>query len=84
MLLLIALAQTIGKKMKKRKKEKGGEKSSQGGTKDHYTVVCHYNDATSYTPFHGTGEQLQKVALKAQKEKYEGKLPKRVSIELIG
>jgi hypothetical protein len=32
----------------------------------------------------GTGEQLKKVALKAQKEKYEGKLPKRVSIELVG
>jgi|TARA_Y100000310_G_scaffold134306_1_gene133298 hypothetical protein len=52
--------------------------------KDHYTVVCHYNDAKCYTPFYGTGEQLKKVILKARKEKYEGKLPKRVSIELIG
>ena len=52
--------------------------------KDHYTVVCHYNDATSYTPFHGTGEQLKQFALKKKKEKYESKLPKRVSIELIG
>ena len=69
--------------MKKRKKPTKKEKNSLV-IKDHYTVVCHYNDATSYTPFYGTGEQLQKVALKAQKEKYEGKLPKRVSIELIG
>jgi len=52
--------------------------------KDHYTVICHYNDARCYTPFHGTGEQLKKFALKARKERYEGKLPKRVSIELIG
>ena len=69
--------------MKKRKKLKKKEKSSSAN-KVYYTIICHYNDATSYTPFHGTGEQLQKVALKAQKEKYEGKLPKRVSIELIG
>ena len=69
--------------MKKQKKEKGGEKSSQGGIKDHYTIVCHYNDARSYTPFYGTGEQLQKFALKIRKEKYESKLPKRVSIELM-
>ena len=69
---------------KKRKNNKKNLKKSGKINKDHYTVVCHYNDATSYTPFHGTGEQLQKVALKAQKEKYEGKLPKRVSIELIG
>ena len=70
--------------MKKRKKEKDGEKSSPGGIKDHYTIVCHYNDARSYTPFYGTGEQLQKFALKIRKEKYESKLPKRVSIELVG
>ena len=70
--------------MKKRKKEKGGVKSSRGGIKDHYTIVCHYNDARSYTPFYGTGEQLQKFALKIRKEKYECKLPKRVSIELVG
>ena len=70
--------------MKKRKKEKGGEKSSQGGIKDHYTVVCHHDDAKCYTPFHGTGEQLKKFVLQKKKEKYEGKLPKRVSIELIG
>jgi len=69
--------------MKKKNKRKGGGKSSRGGIKDHYTVVCHYNDAKCYTPFYGTGEQLKKVALKAQKEKYEGKLPKRVSIELM-
>ena len=69
--------------MKKKKKTKKQEKNSLV-IKDHYTVVCHYNDATSYTPFYGTGEQLQKIALKAQKEKYEDKLPKRVSIELIG
>jgi hypothetical protein len=52
--------------------------------KDHYTVVCHYNGAISYTPFYGTGEQLKKFVLKTRKEKYEGKLPKRVSIELVG
>ena len=69
--------------MKKRKKPKKKEKRSLAN-KDHYTVICHYNDARSYTPFYGTGEQLKKVALKAQKEKYEDKLPKRVSIELIG
>ena len=69
--------------MKKRKKLKKKEKSSLAN-KDYYTIICHYNDATSYTPFHGTGEQLKKFALKAQKEKYEGKLPKRVSIELLG
>ena len=70
--------------MKKRNKKRDSRKSSQDGIKDHYTVVCHYNDATSYTPFHGTGEQLQKFALKTRKEKYEGKIPKRVSIELLG
>ena len=70
--------------MKKQKKEKGGEVSYHGGTKDHYTVVCHYNDARCYTSFYGTGEQLKKFALKIRKEKYEGKLPKRVSIELVG
>ena len=71
--------------MKKQKKEKGGEVSYHGGTKDHYTVVCHYNDDTCYTHlFYGTGEQLQKFALKVQKEKDEGKLPERISIELIG
>ena len=70
--------------MKMKKKRKGGEKSSHTGIKDHYTIVCHYNDARSYTPFYGTGEQLQKFALKIRKEKYEGKLPKRVSIELVG
>ena len=70
--------------MRKRKKEKGGENSSRRGIKDHYTIVCHYNDARSYTPFYGTGEQLKKFALKIRKEKYEGKLPKRVSIELVG
>ena len=56
--------------MKKRKKEKGGEKSSQGGIKDHYTVVCHHDDAKCYTPFHGTGEQLKKFVLQKKKEKY--------------
>ena len=70
--------------MKKRKKNKKHLKKSLKINKDHYTVVCHYNDATSYTPFHGTGEQLKKFALKTRKEKYEGKLPKRVSIELVG
>ena len=70
--------------MKKQKKEKGGEVSYHGGIKDHYTIVCHYNDARSYTPFYGTGEQLKKFVLKIRKEKYEGKLPKRVSIELVG
>jgi hypothetical protein len=69
--------------MKKRKNKKKKEKKSLV-IKDHYTVVCHYNDAKCYTPFYGTGEQLKKVILKARKEKYEGKLPKRVSIELIG
>ena len=69
--------------MKKRKKPTKKEKNSLV-IKDHYTVVCHYNDATSYTPFHGTGEQLKQFALKKKKEKYESKLPKRVSIELIG
>ena len=71
--------------MKKKNKRKNGERSSQGGIKDHYTVVCHYNDDTCYTHlFYGTGEQLQKFALKVQKEKDEGKLPERISIELIG
>ena len=69
--------------MKKRKNRKKKEKKSLV-IKDHYTIVCHYNDATSYTPFYGTGEQLQKFALKIRKEKYESKLPKRVSIELVG
>jgi hypothetical protein len=69
--------------MKKRKNKKKQEKRSLV-IKDHYTVICHYNDAKCYTPFYGTGEQLKKVILKARKEKYEGKLPKRVSIELIG
>ena len=69
--------------MKKRKKQKKKEKRSLA-SKDHYTVVCHYNDAICYTPFHGTGEQLKKFVLQKKKEKYEGKLPKRVSIELIG
>ena len=69
--------------MKKRKKQKKKEKRSLA-SKDHYTIVCHYNDARSYTPFYGTGEQLQKFALKIRKEKYESKLPKRVSIELVG
>ena len=69
--------------MKKRKNKKKQEKKSLV-IRDHYTIVCHYNDARSYTPFYGTGEQLQKFALKIQKEKYESKLPKRVSIELIG
>ena len=70
--------------MKKKNKRKGGEKSSQGRTKDHYTIVCHYNDATLYSPFHGTGEQLKKFALKMKREKYEGKLPKRIEIQLTG
>jgi len=69
--------------MKQRKKLTKNIKNSLV-IKDHYTVVCHYNDATSYTPFHGTGEQLKQFALKKKKEKYESKLPKRVSIELIG
>jgi len=69
--------------MKKRNKKRDSRRSSQAGIKDHYTVVCHYNDARCYTPFYGTGEQLQKFALKIRKEKYEGKLPKRVSIELM-
>ena len=69
--------------MKKKNKRKGGKKSSQGSIKDHYTIVCHYNDARSYTSFYGTGEQLKKFALKIRKEKYESKLPKRVSIELM-
>ena len=69
--------------MKKRKNKKKQEKRSLV-IKDHYTVICHYNDAKCYTPFYGTGEQLKKVILKARKEKYEGKLPKRVSIELVG
>ena len=69
--------------MKQRKKLTKNIKNSLV-IKDHYTVVCHYNDATSYTPFYGTGEQLKKFALKIRKEKYESKLPKRVSIELVG
>ena len=69
--------------MKQRKKLTKNIKNSLV-SKDHYTVVCHYNDATSYTPFHGTGEQLKQFALKKKKEKYESKLPKRVSIELVG
>ena len=69
--------------MKKRKNRKKKEKKSLV-IKDHYTIICHYNDATSYTPFYGTGEQLKKFVLKIRKEKYEGKLPKRVSIELVG
>jgi hypothetical protein len=71
--------------MKKQKKKRDSEKSSQGDIKDHYTVVCYYNDDTCYTHlFYGTGEQLEKFALKVRKEKDEGKLPKRVSVELIG
>ena len=70
--------------MKKQKKEKGGKRSYHGGTKDHYTIVCNYDDARSYTPFYGTGEQLKKFVLQKKKEKYESKLPKRVSIELVG
>ena len=69
--------------MKKRKKPTKKEKNSLV-IKDHYTVVCHYNGAISYTPFYGTGEQLKKFVLKIRKEKYESKLPKRVSIELVG
>ena len=69
---------------KKRKNNKKHLKKSGKISKDHYTIVCHYNDARCYTPFYGTGEQLQKFALKIRKEKYEGKLPKRVSIELVG
>ena len=70
--------------MKKRKKTKKQEKNSLG-SKDHYTVVCQYNDGvTSYSPFHGTGEQLKKFALQKRKDKYEGKLPKRVRVELVG
>ena len=69
--------------MKKRKKQKKKEKRFLA-SKDHYTIVCHYNDARSYTPFYVTGEQLKKFVLKIRKEKYESKLPKRVSIELIG
>ena len=69
---------------KKYKKKKKLKNQNRGGGKNHYTIINHYKGATIYSPFHGTGEQLQKVALKAQKEKYEGKLPKRVSIELIG
>jgi hypothetical protein len=70
--------------MKKRNEKKDSRKSSRGKIKDHYVVTCYYNDATSYTPFYGTGEQLKKFALKIQKKKYESKLPKRVSIELVG
>ena len=70
--------------MKKRNKKRDGGLSHRGGIKDHYTIVCHYNDARSYTPFYGTGEQLKKFVLKIRKEKYESKLPKRVSIELVG
>ena len=69
--------------MKKKRKKKKQEKKSLV-IKDHYTVVCHHDDAKCYTPFHGTGEQLKKFVLQKKKEKYEGKLPKRVSIELIG
>ena len=68
---------------KKRKKNKKNLKKSGKINKDHYTIICHYNDVRSYTPFYGTGEQLQKFALKTRKEKYEGKLPKYVSIELM-
>ena len=70
--------------MKKRNKKRDSRRSSQAGIKDHYTVVCHYNDARCYTPFYGTGEQLKTFVLKIRKEKYESKLPKRVSIELVG
>ena len=71
--------------MKMKKKRKGGKKSSHTGIKDHYAVICYYDDSTCYThPFYGTGEQLKEFALKAQKEKDEGKLPERISIELIG
>ena len=52
--------------------------------KDHYTVINYYKDATLYSPFYGTGEQLKKFALKTKKEKYEGKLPKRIGIQLVG
>jgi hypothetical protein len=71
------------KKMKKKYKKKDSKRYFHGGIKDHYTIVCHYNDARSYTPFYGTGEQLKKFVLKIRKEKYESKLPKRVSIELM-
>ena len=72
-------------KKKKNKKPKRKIKNSfHGSHKDNYTIVCHYNEAICYTPFYGTGEQLKQFALKKKKEKYEGKLPKRVSIELIG
>ena len=70
---------------KKRKNNKKNLKKSGTTNKDHYTVVCQYNDGvTSYSPFHGTGEQLKKFALQKRKDKYEGKLPKRVKIELVG
>ena len=70
-------------KKKKNKKIKRNTENSFRGSKDHYTVVCHYaGEITSYSPFYGTGEQLKKFALKKRKDKYDGKLPKRVSIEL--
>ena len=65
-------------------KTKKQKRKGHGSGKNHYTIINYYEDATLYSPFHGTGEQLQKFALKARKEKYEGKLPKRVSIELVG
>ena len=70
--------------MKKKNKKKRSTKTSlRGSDKDNYVVVCHYKEGvTSYSPFYGTGEQLKKFALKKKKDKYEGKLPKRVSIEL--
>jgi len=70
--------------MTKRNKKRDSRTSGQAGIKDHYTIVCHYNDARCYTPFYGTGEQLKKFVLQKKKEKYESKLPKRVSIELVG
>ena len=67
----------------KRKKQKN-QNRGKGRKKDHYTIVNHYNDARLYSPFYGTGEQLKKFALKMKREKYEGKLPKRVEIQLVG
>ena len=66
-------------------KTKKQKRKSHGSGKDHYTIInVIIMMLDVYTPFYGTGEQLQKFALKIRKEKYEGKLPKRVSIELVG
>ena len=69
---------------KKYKKKKKTKSQNRGSGKDHYTIVCYYKSATSYTPFYGNGEALKKFVLKVKREKYEGKLPNKVKIQLLG